>query len=76
MMSENKTYIPTSQFVELQASIAEAILYAQIIDHGFYIQTDDDGNECYTEEGQEEFEERYEQAQFILNDCGLHSGPV
>ena len=76
MMSENKTYIPTSQFIELQASIAEAILYAQMIDQCYYIQTDNDGNECYTEEGQEEFEERYEQAQFILNDCGLHSGPV
>ena len=76
-MSENtKTYIPAPQFVELQASIAEAILYAQMIDQCYYIQEDDDGNECYTEEGQEEFNERYEQAQFILNACGLHSGPV
>ena len=47
-----------------------------MIDQCYYIQADDDGNECYTDEGQEEFNERYEQAQFILNDCGLHSGPV
>jgi len=70
-MTDIKVYLPKPQFIELQSSIAEAILYAQMIDQCYYIQEDDDGNETYTDQGQEEFNERYEQAEFILTDGGI-----
>ena len=65
-MSDQKRLIPHDQFKALQCDIADAMLHAQIIDPGYYYTDDGNGCEVLTEDGQNEFNEHYDNAEIIL----------
>ena len=67
------TFIPLSQFIELQANIADAMLHAQMIDPDYYYYEDENGDERLTDDGQAEFEQHYDHAAFLLNDGGIRA---
>lgn len=63
-------YIPKPQFLELTTDIAAAWLEYASLDP--ITETDENGDERYTEEKQSEFCYILEQVESFLNACGVH----